>query len=70
MKRKFYNELVKWEKENVKEPLLVIGARQVGKTWIIKSFCENTYSDYVYVNLEEQKDLISIFEENLTPEVI
>ncbi|MCR5461405.1 MAG: ATP-binding protein [Acetatifactor sp.] len=70
MKRKFYDELVKWEKENVKEPLLVIGARQVGKTWIIKSFCENTYPNYVYVNLEEQKDLISIFEENLTPEVI
>ncbi|MBQ9488508.1 MAG: ATP-binding protein [Lachnospiraceae bacterium] len=70
MKRKFYEELIKWEKENIKEPLLVIGARQVGKTWIIKSFCEKMYEKYIYINLEEQKDLITIFEDNLTPEVI
>lgn len=70
MYRKFVEELQEWERENIKEPLLVIGARQVGKTWIIKSFCEQTYADYVYINLEEQKDLASIFEGNLNPEEI
>ena len=43
MYRKFIEELDKWEENNVQEPMLVIGARQVGKTWIIKHFCENRY---------------------------
>ena len=38
MYRKFLNELEKWEENSVQEPLLVIGARQVGKTWILKNF--------------------------------
>ena len=70
MYRKFLNELEKWEENSVQEPLLVIGARQVGKTWIIKHFCENRYEDYVYINLEERSDLISIFEDSLSPDTI
>ncbi|SEP64300.1 hypothetical protein SAMN02910369_00351 [Lachnospiraceae bacterium NE2001] len=70
MYRKFYEVLKKWEENSVQEPMLVIGARQVGKTWLIKKFCENTYKDYIYINLEEQKDIISLFDGNLTPEDI
>ena len=70
MYRKFYEELKKWEEDKVQEPLLVIGARQVGKTWLIKQFCEDTYQDYIYINLEERKDISSIFDGNLTPEDI
>ncbi len=70
MYRKFIKELEKWEEKSVQEPMLVIGARQVGKTWIIKYFCENKYKDYVYINLEEHRDLISVFEDDLSPETI
>ncbi len=70
MYRKFYEELTAWENNKIQEPLLVVGARQVGKTWIIKEFCENTYDDFVYINLEEQRELVSIFDNSLQPEAI
>lgn len=70
MYRKFYNELEEWENKKIKEPMLIIGARQVGKTWIIKKFCEEKYDKYVYINLEEQQSIISVFDGDLTPEVI
>ena len=70
MYRSFYNELESWESKNIKEPLMIIGARQVGKTWLIKNFCEERYQDYIYINLEEQRSLSSIFEGDLTPERI
>ena len=65
MYRRFFRELEQWENDNTKEPLLVTGARQVGKTWLIKSFCEQTYDDYVYLNLEEQPAVASLFEGDL-----
>jgi len=67
MYRKFLRELESWEDGNVKEPLLVTGARQVGKTWLIKSFCEERYEDYVYLNLEEQQSIASVFDGDLDP---
>lgn len=67
MYRKFWNKLKAWEDNSIKEPLLVVGARQVGKTYIIKKFCEKTYDDYIYINLEQQKDYISIFSDSLNP---
>ena len=70
MYRKFSKTLEEWESNSIKEPLLVVGARQVGKTWIIKDFCENRYSDYVYINLEEQSSLISAFAGDLSPKTI
>ena len=70
MYRSFYNELASWESNSIKEPLMIIGARQVGKTWLIKHFCEEHYPDYIYINLEEQRSVSSIFEKDLTPERI
>lgn len=70
MFRKIYQSLKSWEEKNTKEPLLVIGARQIGKTWILKHFCENTYKDYIYLNFESNTDLLSIFKHNLDPESI
>ncbi|MBQ9361654.1 MAG: ATP-binding protein [Lachnospiraceae bacterium] len=70
MERVFYQELCEWEKQGTPEPMLVIGARQVGKTYIIKKFCEKNYSDYIYLNLEKQPEYIEAFEGGLTPEGI
>ncbi|MCC6093873.1 MAG: ATP-binding protein [Eubacterium sp.] len=67
MYRKFYEILMQWEKEHSQEPMMVIGARQVGKTWLIRKFCKDVYKDYIYINLEEQRDIASIFEGNLDP---
>lgn len=70
MYRKFNAILSDWEKEQRPEPLMVIGARQTGKTWIIRDFCERTYPDYVYINLEENRDMASLFDGNLDPDTI
>ena len=70
MFRKKYQDLEKWEKDSVQEPLMLIGVRQVGKTWLIREFCRNTYQDWFYVNLEEQPSYQSAFEGDLSPETI
>lgn len=70
MERKFIEKLKVWENSGQKEPLLIVGARQVGKTWLIRHFCQEQYKDYVYVNLEERPDMASVFEGRLDPEEI
>lgn len=70
MYRKFTETLNKWQKNDVQKPMMVIAARQTGKTWIIKKFCQETYQDYVYINLEEQEDMRSVFDGNLDPDTI
>ena len=68
MYRKFTETLREWEANHVQEPLLVTGARQVGKTWLIDQFCKETYEDYLYLNFESDPGLVSVFEESLNPE--
>ena len=70
MFRKFYDVLSRWEENNVQEPMLVVGARQVGKTWIIRKFCSERYERYVYFNFEANPELESIFEGSLEPKAI
>lgn len=65
MRRKFYEQLLNWKNNNVLMPLMVIGARQVGKTYIINEFCKNEFEDYIYINLLDNKSIISFFEENI-----
>lgn len=67
MYRNFRNVLNEWERNKVKEPLLISGARQVGKTWTIKEFCSESYSDYLYINFEERPEVASAFSESLSP---
>lgn len=47
--------------------MVLKGARQVGKTWIMKEFGKNYYGNYVYFNFDEEDDLKSIFETNKNP---
>lgn len=70
MDRKFTEQLLKWKNENIKEPLMVVGARQTGKTYIIDKFCRENYKDYIYLNFEDISKLSSVFEDNLVPEEI
>jgi len=61
LKRKIYNSLLDWKNKNIDIPLMVIGARQIGKTYIIKEFCENEFDNYVYFNLLEDKVIVDIY---------
>ena len=64
MKRKIYNELLKWKNNNNK-PLMVLGVRQCGKTYIINEFCKNEYKNYIYVNLFEQENIVKLYNSSL-----
>ena len=57
MEREIINELIKWKDSNNRKPLIVHGARQVGKTYIIKEFGKKYYDNIVYVNFETNYEL-------------
>ncbi len=50
MKRKIFEDLLNW-KDDLDEPktLIILGARQVGKTYIVNEFCEKNFKEYCYV---------------------
>lgn len=65
MERIAINKLKKWKESPLRKPLIMRGARQVGKTWIVKKFAEIYYpNNWVYINFEEEKTLQSIFEDD------
>lgn len=59
MRRGIINDLVKWKESENRKPLIVHGARQVGKTYIIKQFGKEYYNNLIYVNFETNKELSS-----------
>lgn len=60
-------DLIKWKSSEERKPMVLKGARQVGKTWIMKEFGQNYYDHYAYFNFDEEDDLKSIFETNKNP---
>ncbi|OGO84778.1 MAG: hypothetical protein A2Y24_04720 [Clostridiales bacterium GWE2_32_10] len=70
MKRKIMEDLKKWKEEQSKMPYMLVGARQVGKTYILDNFCKDNYKKYVYINLEKEDNIREIFENSLDPERI
>ena len=67
MKRNAILELVQWKNSPERKPMVLRGARQVGKTWLMKEFGQNYYDNYVYFNFDEEDELKSIFETNKNP---
>ena len=65
MKRKLYNSLLTWKNDPDHKPLILEGARQVGKTWLLKEFGRNEYDNLVYINFQDSPDAQSIFTQNL-----
>lgn len=61
MKRDKLNELIAWKKSTSRKPLIIRGARQVGKTWLMKEFGNTQYTQTVYINFEKNKRLYSLF---------
>ncbi len=59
MKRDIINDLIKWKDSQNRKPLIIHGARQVGKTYIVKEFGKQYYNNTIYVNFETNKELSS-----------
>ncbi len=70
LKRKFYDYLLNWKNTKDKECLLVKGARQIGKTYIIEQFGKENYKNYIYINFVENPRYKEIFEGALLAEEI
>ncbi len=62
MRRKIYNDLLEWKENNNFKPLVVLGVRQCGKTYIIDEFCKNEFKYYKKINLLEDTDVIKLYE--------
>mgnify|MGYP000333735343 FL=1 len=67
MKRYVMTRLQKWKDSPDRKPLVIRGARQVGKTWIMKEFGKSFYDNFVYCNFDEDNELKSIFTNNKNP---
>ena len=65
LKRKFYDFLINWKNQKHQECLLVNGARQIGKTYIIEKFGRENYESFIELNFALQPELCSVFEGNL-----
>lgn len=67
MKRNAIQNLINWKSNEERKPMVLRGARQVGKTWLMKEFGQNYYESYVYFNFDEEDELKSIFNTNKNP---
>lgn len=64
MERNALKNLIDWKNSSDRKPLILKGARQVGKTWLMKYFGKIEYENYYYFNFDENPALSSIFEQN------
>ena len=62
MQRKIYDKLLQWKQSEGRKPLMLLGARQVGKTWIMRHFGEKEYSKVAYVNCDDEPRMKQVFE--------
>jgi hypothetical protein len=70
MERKFTEKLNKWKNEYIDTPLMLIGARQTGKTYIIKKFCEENFEKQIYINFDENDIYESFFDGSINADDI
>ncbi|MBR2200088.1 MAG: AAA family ATPase, partial [Bacteroidales bacterium] len=64
MERKIYQKLLEWKSRERRKPLIIRGARQTGKTWIMKEFGRREYENVIYVNFDLDKRLSGIFKDD------
>lgn len=67
MERTALDKLVAWKTSEERKPMILKGARQVGKTWLMLEFGKRYYKNTVYYNFDEEDELTSIFEANKNP---
>jgi predicted AAA+ superfamily ATPase len=62
LKRLIIKELLKWKESKYRKPLILKGVRQVGKTWLLKTFGNLHYENIAYFNFDEQEEIYEYFE--------
>ena len=70
MKRFIFDELLKWKESKYRKPSILKGARQIGKTYILKKFGEENYEGVAYFNFDHDEDLQNIFVNTKSPKRI
>ena len=70
MERHVIEDLIKWKNSSNRKPLMLFGARQVGKTWLVREFATFNYEDYIELNFFTDDSLKAIFDKNITPSQI
>ena len=70
MERYILNDLIKWKNSKYRKPLILKGARQVGKTYILKQFGKNNYEGVAYFNFDHDEDLYNLFTNTKNPKRI
>ncbi len=70
MERNAMHKLLLWKENSARKPLIIKGARQVGKTWLMKEFGKKYYKNFVYFNFDEEETLSSVFDNNKNPDRI
>ena len=71
MKRKLYEDLKKWKADTQRKPLLLMGARQVGKTFLLKEFGKKEFDEVVYLDLDAEREVLEpIFAGSISPSEI
>ena len=70
MKRFILDELIKWKQSKYRKPLILKGARQIGKTYILKQFGQENYEGVAYFNFDHDEDLYNLFNKTKDPKRI
>lgn len=68
LKRELLNEMVRWKTKRKRKPLMLQGARQVGKTWLLKKFGATCFDNYVVVNIDKDVTIRELFEKTKEPQ--
>ena len=54
MERLFEKKLLDWKNKGMKKPLMVVGVRQIGKTYTVEKFAKENFDEYLYFDLEKE----------------
>ena len=68
MERYVFSNLIDWVKSERRKPLLLRGARQVGKTWLVEKLARDKFEFYLKVDFEENSEFVSLFSGDLNPQ--
>lgn len=70
MKRITEKRILDWKNSIRRKPLIIRGARQVGKTWLVENFLAKKFDNFIKIDLEKRRDIHAYFEGNLDPQII
>ena len=60
MKRKFEEVLFDWKCNGMKKPMMVVGVREIGKTYSISKFCRENFKEFIYINLLGHGEIVKL----------